>query len=247
MQSATRPPARNHRQSKQNLFLFITLSTVLLCFLLPNASAATPAGLSLGKSSGIVSGTPSTAETSSFHVRVSDSKGASTSKGFQITVSPAVLVTVTPATATVASAGTISFTAAVANTSNQAVTWSTTQGTISTSGLYQAPTVNANSTATVTATSVVDPTKSASASVTVTAVSLTLSGNFAAAQVGIRYSITLVAGGGTSRRGGCAILVSLFFGETRSATFSVDDPEVHIPDKRAARRVEHRSVHSNAQ
>jgi hypothetical protein len=81
---------------------------------------------------------------------------------------PGVLVTVSPATATVPSAGTIQFTALVSNTSNVAVTWSASSGSISSNGFYQAPTVSANTNATVTATSVADSTKSGSALVTVT-------------------------------------------------------------------------------
>ena len=52
---------------------------------------------------------------------------------------------------------------------NLGVTWTASKGTVSSSGLYQAPSVTANTVVTVTATSVADPTKSSSASVTVTA------------------------------------------------------------------------------
>ena len=82
---------------------------------------------------------------------------------------PAIQVTVSPATATVVSAGTQQFTALVTNTSNVAVTWSASPGTISSTGFYQAPTVTVTTSATVTATSVADTTKSGTASVTVTA------------------------------------------------------------------------------
>jgi hypothetical protein len=80
-----------------------------------------------------------------------------------------VVVTITPATATVASGASSQFNATVSNTSNTAVTWSTTQGTVSSGGLYTAPAVTANSTASVTATSAADTTKSAGATVTLTA------------------------------------------------------------------------------
>ncbi len=52
---------------------------------------------------------------------------------------------------------------------NTAVTWTTTDGSISTSGLYTAPTVTSNTTATVTATSQANTATSASASVTINA------------------------------------------------------------------------------
>ncbi|HEX4379349.1 MAG TPA: choice-of-anchor D domain-containing protein, partial [Candidatus Acidoferrum sp.] len=84
---------------------------------------------------------------------------------------PAPVVTsvaVSPATASVAVNGTLSFTASVQGTAtNTAVTWSATPGTISAAGVYTAPAKTG--TATVTATSVADTTKSSSAKVTVTA------------------------------------------------------------------------------
>jgi hypothetical protein len=82
---------------------------------------------------------------------------------------PAVTVTVSPATATMASAGTMQFTALVLNTSNTSVTWSASKGTISSSGLYQAPSVTSSTKVTITATSVDDTAKTGTASVTITA------------------------------------------------------------------------------
>ena len=107
----------------------------------------------------------------------------------QVTITPtaAVSVTISPTTATVLAGGTQQFTATVQNTSNTAVTWqvngvtggNTTVGTISSSGLYTAPTVVPSpATVTVTAVSQADTTKSASALVTITpaaAVSVTIS------------------------------------------------------------------------
>jgi fibronectin type 3 domain-containing protein len=78
-----------------------------------------------------------------------------------------VSVTVSPTSASVTSGKTQQFTATVANSSNQSVTWSATAGTISSAGLFTAPTVTADLTVTVKATSVADTTKSASAAVTV--------------------------------------------------------------------------------
>jgi hypothetical protein len=116
---------------------------------------------------------------------------------------PGVVVTVSPATATVASDGSKQFNATVTNTSNTAVTWSASPGSISTAGLYQAPTVTSNTNATVTATSVADPTKFGTASVTITGSSsppplsvATTSLPFATASV--PYSGPLSAAGGTT-------------------------------------------------
>ena len=85
------------------------------------------------------------------------------------TQSGAIAVTVTPTSATVNSGGTQQFSAQVANTGNTSVTWTATAGTISGSGLFTAPTVTADKSVSVTATSVADTTKSASATVTVKA------------------------------------------------------------------------------
>src|SRR3982074_163367 len=78
-----------------------------------------------------------------------------------------VSVSISPSAQTLTSSGTQQFTATVSNSSNSAVTWSASLGTISTNGLFTAPRVKANTTGTVTATSVADRTKWASASVTV--------------------------------------------------------------------------------
>jgi len=83
------------------------------------------------------------------------------------TSTAAISVSVSPTTATVASGGTQQFSAQITNTSNTAVTWSATSGTVSASGLFTAPTVTTTKTVTVTATSVADNTKSSSATVTV--------------------------------------------------------------------------------
>jgi serine protease len=133
-----------------------------------------------------------------------------------------VAVTVTPATASVqVGNGMQTFTAAVTNTSNTAVTWSVsgvaggnaTVGMISTAGVYKAPaSVPTPATVTVTATSAADATKSGSAQVTITApitVSITpttasvqtgMTQTFSAAVMGssnttVNWSVNGVAGG----------------------------------------------------
>ena len=163
-----------------------------------------PSGVTLNKTTGTISGKPTQSGTFNFGVHVTDNADLSGAHAFQITVSKAsvVAVTVTPTTATVASGATEQFSALVTNTSNVAVTWSASQGTISTSGLYQAPTVSANTTATVTATSTADATKSATASVTVTTtpplpVSVTTS-SLSTATAGTAYSNPLTATGGAA-------------------------------------------------
>jgi uncharacterized protein YjdB len=87
-----------------------------------------------------------------------------------------VSVTISPTSARVRTAKTQQFTATVSGSTNKQVTWkvngvtggSKSTGTVSTSGLYKAPSSVPNpATVTVTAVSVADPTKSASASVTI--------------------------------------------------------------------------------
>lgn len=78
-----------------------------------------------------------------------------------------ISVTVSPASATVNTGGTQQFTALVSGTPNTAVTWTTTGGTISQSGLFTAP--GTAQTDTITATLQADTTKHGQATVTVVA------------------------------------------------------------------------------
>ncbi len=167
-------------------------------------SGQLPEGLGLDQSTGTISGTPSATGTFSFEVQVTDSTGMSGSQSFQISVSVsgAVEVTITPATASVPSDGTQQFGATVTNNADTAVTWTAAPGTISSDGLYQAPAVTANTSATVTATSVADPTKLSSASFTITVPSgspLVISTtSLSSATAGTAYSSGLAASGGTA-------------------------------------------------
>jgi uncharacterized protein YjdB len=82
---------------------------------------------------------------------------------------PPISVTISPTSATVRVSKTKQFTASVQNTSNQSVTWKVSGGgTISSSGLYKAPSSVPSGSVTVTAVSAQDNTKSASAAVTIT-------------------------------------------------------------------------------
>jgi hypothetical protein len=133
------------------------------------ASGQLPPGLLLGDSAGTIVGTPTATGSFSFAISVADSKGLSKQQSLQIAVSnPAsVAVTLTPAIVSLPSGGSTQFSAQVINTSNPAVTWAATQGTISSTGLYSAPQVTTSTTVTIAVTSVADPTESATASVTV--------------------------------------------------------------------------------
>ncbi len=80
---------------------------------------------------------------------------------------PVVAVTINPTSASLQTGATKQFSAAVTGSSNTAVTWSATGGTISAAGLFTAG--NTAGSFTVTATSIADNTKHASAAITITA------------------------------------------------------------------------------
>jgi len=88
-----------------------------------------------------------------------------------------ITVSVTPTTSTLFSAQTQQFTATVRNSANSAVTWSINPvgvGSISSTGLYSAPSIiTSGQTVTVTATSQADTSKSGAASVTLAVVKTT--------------------------------------------------------------------------
>jgi len=126
-----------------------------------------------GSSTNGTSGSHTYATAGSFTVRVTatDSSNLTGTATQAVTASslstpPPVTVTVSPASATITSNSTQLFIATVANTTNHAVTWTVSAGTIS-GGLFTAPVVSTKSTVTVTATSVARPTQSASATVQV--------------------------------------------------------------------------------
>jgi hypothetical protein len=88
-----------------------------------------------------------------------------------VTLQPraAIVVSISPASATLPSAAVQQFTASVSNTSKPQVTWSSTAGSITSAGLYTAPTVSSTTTATITAASQADTTKKAFAALPITA------------------------------------------------------------------------------
>src|SRR5437867_84504 len=115
--------------------------------------------------------------TGTLKVIAAGTSNAATLSGAGTTPPASPAVSVSPTSATVASSGTQQFTATVTGTTSTAVTWTASLGTISSTGLYTAPTVSANTTAptvsanttaTVTATSVSAPTPSATVSVAIT-------------------------------------------------------------------------------
>ncbi len=169
-------------------------------------TGALPPGISLNSATGTFSGTPTTAGSFSVEVLVTDAPHPDQgSQSFAITVgsgSGGVKVNVSPASTTLFSNQTQQFTATVGGTSNTGVTWLATAGSVSASGLYTAPTVTAQTSAVVTATSNADSTKSASAAVTVNPANSQppqiTTGSLPQGQQGDTYSEVFAATGGTT-------------------------------------------------
>jgi len=110
---------------------------------------------------------PSTAGT--YHVTATSVADPTKNATAAVTVTPAG-ISIDPASTTVLTGGSTTFTATVTGASNTAVTWTVIEaggGSIASSGLYTAP--STAGTYHVKATSVADTTKSATAAVTVTA------------------------------------------------------------------------------
>src|ERR1700722_19985519 len=101
-----------------------------------------PPGVILDASTGLLAGMPTSTGTFSFEVGVSDSPLLDQgSQAFSVVVGKPVTVNLSPTSATVLSAGKQQFSAGVSGTSNSGVTWSASAGSVSSVGLYTAPTV----------------------------------------------------------------------------------------------------------
>jgi hypothetical protein len=165
-----------------------------------------PPGITLNPSTGTFSGKPTTAGNYAFEVIVTDAPHPEEgSQSFAISVAESkgsVKVSVSPSSANVVSSQTQQFTASVTGTSDSAVTWSASKGSVNSSGLYTAPAVQSQTSVTVTATSSADTTKSASASLTVQPASSKgpqiTTGSLPQGQQGSPYGETFAATGGTT-------------------------------------------------
>ena len=90
------------------------------------SAGSLPAGLTLNASTGVVSGTPTTAGTSSFTAQVTDSKGKTATFATSITILSSMLtVAVSASTATVAPGGTVTYTITATNSGQTTLTGAT--------------------------------------------------------------------------------------------------------------------------
>jgi len=173
------------------------------------STGALPQGLSLDPRTGTISGIPSKGGTFDFTVVVTDHRRLDSGEAqLEIVVSAPnpvapVNVSISPVSATIASGAKLQFKASVQNTSNTAVAWSASSGTVSSSGLFTAPAVTTTKSATLTATSMADANAKASATISVsapapTAAPLTITTSaLPAAETGVSYKASVVAQGGT--------------------------------------------------
>jgi hypothetical protein len=132
-----------------------------------------PKGLSINNSSGAITGICSSTGQFSFTIYVTDSSGKYGNGAFTVTFNqPPVSITLAPGKVTIPSGGSQQMLATVSNTTNTKVTWTTTAGSVSSTGSFTAPKVTSNTTVTITATSVADTTKKATSTISVSTAAL---------------------------------------------------------------------------
>lgn len=153
-QGATTSITANAKDASNNTVL---ISSGTLSYSSSNTAVATVSA------AGVVTGVAPGSAT----VTVTESESGKSATA-TLTVTAPVSVAITPTSATLSVRGTQSFSATVSNTTNQSVTWSvkeSTGGSVSSTGLYTAP--STAGTYHIIATSVADTSKSATATVTV--------------------------------------------------------------------------------
>jgi hypothetical protein len=159
--------------------------------------------------------------------------------------SPSVSISLTPTSASIQTGATQQFAATVSGATNTSVMWTSTGGSVSSSGLYTAPT--AAGSYTVTATSVADPTKTASATVTVTtqppAVAVTINPTSTSIQVGRTQQFVATVSGSTntavnwSASGGTVSASGLYTAPATAGTYTVTAKSVADTTKSASATV----------
>ena len=163
-----------------------------------------PPGMLLNLQTGTISGVPTKAGTFTFSLdRSINQNGNPAVYVYTLTVKAATstvpTLQVSPADTSVTAGGRVQFQASVKNTSNTAVVWSATAGSISASGLWTAPTASGLQSIRITATSVADSSVQSSAVATVTSPTPTLTittQSLPSGTTATNYSAPLMASGG---------------------------------------------------
>ena len=169
------------------------------------ASGSLPAGLVLNATSGVLSGTPTAAATSSFTIRATASTGAVGTRAYTVTINPAIVVSPatlsggtvgTPYSQTVtATGGTGSYTFSRSGTLPTGLTLNATTGVIS-----GTPTAAGTRTFTIRATDGNGAIGSRAYTVTVSAAIVVNPATLPGGTVGSAYSRTVSATGGTGTK-----------------------------------------------
>jgi hypothetical protein len=168
-------------------------------------SGALPAGLSLGASTGTISGTPTENGTFTFTVRAT-SGSQSASKTFSLVIAPAGVTVTTASPLAAGTQGTSYSTTLAATGGTGSFAWAVTSGALpaglslgaSTATISGTPTENGNFTFTVRATSGGQSgSKTFSLTIAPPGVTVTTASPLAAGTIGKSYSTTLAATGGT--------------------------------------------------
>ncbi len=169
------------------------------------SAGALPAGLALNASSGLLSGTPTTAATSSFTIRATDGNGASNTRPYSVTIAAAPIV-VNPSTLPDGAVGSAYSQAVAASGGTGGYTYSVSVGALpaglalnAASGLISGtPTAAATSSFTVRATDGMGSFGTRAYAVTIVAAPIVVNPTtLPVAIVGSGYSQTVSAAGGT--------------------------------------------------
>jgi hypothetical protein len=183
-----------------NTVLTVTGGTTPYSF----SGSGLPAGLTLNRNTGSITGSPTSSGTFPVTVTVNDAGSNQVQSNFSIIVakSGTISVNVSPDAGALVSGQTLQFKATVYNSTDQTVTWSSSSGTITSNGLYTAPQVGSGTwTYRVWATSNADSAKSDTVMVVVMPLVVALqisTTSLPEVMAGSAYSETVAATGGKS-------------------------------------------------
>ncbi|MBM7116984.1 beta strand repeat-containing protein [Archangium primigenium] len=160
-----------------------------------------------------------------------------------VTVTAAVVITLTPTSPSVSTAGSLAFSAEVTGASDTSVTWSVkegaTGGSITAAGVYTAP--DQAGTYTVVATSVADPSRSASTQVRVEAPGITVTPNGSTVDQGavVQFASTVTGVSNTSvtwsvTGGGTITASGIYTAPAQEGTITVIATSVADPTKKGS-------------